>query len=92
MTNLQNATTYSFSWSAGARNTLRSLRPKAYRYGLNPNYNRELASADPTYAVQQYAWAQLSEVEFNTSDPQQVRSRADSQYMVIAPNLLWPAA
>lgn len=30
---------------------------KAYRFGLNPDYNAEMASADPTYAVEQYAWA-----------------------------------
>lgn len=79
VTNPQNATTYSFVWTA-------------YRFGLNPDYNAEMASADPTYAVEQYAWAELSAVEFNKSDPQQVRSREDSKYMVIAPDVLWPGA
>jgi hypothetical protein len=34
---------------------------KAYRFGLNPQYNSETASVDPNYAVQQYAWVWILE-------------------------------
>lgn len=77
VTNPQNDTTYSFAWSA-------------YRFGLNPQYNSETASVDPNYAVQQYAWAELSAVEFNISNQQEVRTPSDSNYLVIAPDVLWP--
>ena len=79
VTNPQNDTTYTFSWSA-------------YRFGLNPQYNSETASTDPTYAVEQFAWAELSEVEFNKSNQSEVRTPQNSNYLVIAPDVFWPGA
>ena len=35
---------------------------EAYRFGLNPQYNSETASTDPTYAVEQFAWVWISEI------------------------------
>eukprot|EP00435_Cladocopium_sp_Y103_P006961 s5243_g2.t1 len=58
----------------------------AYRFGLNPQYNSETASVDPNYA------AELSAVEFNISNQQEVRTPSDSKYLVIAPDVLWPGA
>lgn len=75
ITNPQNDTSYTFRWTA-------------YRYGLNPAYDAEAASLDPTYAIPQYTWVPLSLVDFNISDSEQVRTPPDSPYLVVSPNVL----
>ena len=35
---------------------------QAYRYGLNPAYDAEAVSFDPTYAIPQYTWAEFSDI------------------------------
>ncbi|CAJ1405069.1 unnamed protein product [Effrenium voratum] len=77
VTNPQNDTVYSYYWTA-------------YRFGLNPAYDAEANSFDPNYAVVQYTWVELSAVDFNVSDPQQVRTPPNSRFMAIAPDVLQP--
>eukprot|EP00930_Biecheleria_cincta_P001510 TRINITY_DN102651_c0_g1_i1.p1 TRINITY_DN102651_c0_g1~~TRINITY_DN102651_c0_g1_i1.p1 ORF type:complete len:2623 (+),score=331.45 TRINITY_DN102651_c0_g1_i1:132-8000(+) len=77
VTNIEGSTVYTYKF-------------QAYRFGFNPDYDPNLAQNDPAYSVPRYDYVPLSIVDFNTSDPAQVRTPPGTNYLVISPNVLKP--
>eukprot|EP00931_Biecheleriopsis_adriatica_P060446 TRINITY_DN36303_c0_g1_i1.p1 TRINITY_DN36303_c0_g1~~TRINITY_DN36303_c0_g1_i1.p1 ORF type:complete len:2581 (+),score=473.60 TRINITY_DN36303_c0_g1_i1:114-7856(+) len=75
--NKQPDTEYLYVWSA-------------WRYGINPDYSADAASMSTDYAVPRFAWVEMTEIDFNFSDPLQVRTPSTSNFLVVAPSVLAP--
>ena len=63
---------------------------QAYRFGFNPDNDPVQAEEDQSYAVPRYDYVPLSIVDFDVSDPAQVRTPPGTNFIIIVPNVLKP--
>jgi len=77
VTNMQNETSYTWKWTI-------------FMYGLNPQYDIDLATTQEGYDVMEYTWVPLDESAVDFDDPRDIRSPPNSRFLVTVPNLLSP--
>lgn len=77
VTNEANETAYTWKWSIS-------------QYGLNPQYDIDMAITQEGYDVKQYTWVELDQAAVDFNDPRDIRSPANSRYLITVPNLLSP--